>query len=508
MLNPACSFRIPNSILQKDQVNFCLGIINKYRTELVPLRRQVLYKDRKESSLEKQINQWKEKYYQEKQKRKELEKENNNLIEEMEKMIKTNNRYRISLFDHGNFSHPDTKSKKKKGGQPGHKDTNREAFEDYQQYPQQRLFFKKCPQCHKSLSRVNSIRQKILLDIVVNPTIVKLLLQSERQWCSRCQKEVKARHQQSLPFTEYGINTFMVILLLRFRCLLSLKKIAMVLQISFGLNISKSGVKNLLKQSKIYLKSRYRKLTKLVQQGQIMYNDETGWLVRGKKAWLWIMANDKITVYKAAESRGKGIFEEMYGNSQASSMHDGYAAYKNTILENNTMYCWAHLLRFVHEETNEQKPRSAGVKIKNKLVKIYRLIEKRDEYTEQEFREIVDKKLNQILSHKSKESSVKAIQYRLREQKQGLINALLYSPDGTNNLAERELRNMVMGRRTSNGSDTFAGMEITAILGSVIQTLHRQSLPFFPSLQKYIQAGVKKIRPKHTYLSKNFFDDS
>lgn len=505
---PVQTFRIPCNIPEEEQTFYCLRIINKYRDELIPLRRRALYTDKRENSLGKQIDEWKEKYYQEKQKRKELEKENSNLKKEIEKITKTSNRYRISLFDHGNFSHPDDKNKKKKGGQPGHKNTNREALEDYQQYPRQRLFFKKCPQCNKPLSRTKSIRQKILLDIVVNPNIVKLLLQSERQWCSHCRKEVKARHQQSLPFTEYGINTFMIILLLRFRCLLSLKKIAMVLQIAFGLNISKSGINSLLKQSKIYLKSRYNKLTKMVRQGQIMYNDETGWLVRGKKAWLWIMANDEITVYKAAESRGRGIFEEMYNNSKADSMHDGYAAYKNTISKNKTMYCWAHFLRFVHEETYEQKPRSSGVKIKNKLVKIYHLIEKRDKYTEQELREIVDKQLNQILSHKSKESSVKSIQYRLRKQKQGLINSLLYSPDGTNNLAERELRNMVMGRKISNGSDTFNGMEITAVLGSVIQTLHRQNLPFFPSLQKYIHTGVNKIHPKYTYRSQDFFDDS
>ena len=67
-----------------------------------------------------------------------------------------------------------------------------------------------------------------------------------------------------------------------------------------------------------------------------MYADETGWLVHGQKAWMWLIANEKTTVYFAAESRGGGIARELYGKSQAMCMHDGYAAYSKTLRRTTT----------------------------------------------------------------------------------------------------------------------------------------------------------------------------
>ena len=67
--------------------------------------------------------------------------------------------------------------------------------------------------------------------IVLHPQVVNVLLESERQWCGDCQREVVARDERSLPFTEYGLNVFLVVMVLRFRGHASLHTIADVLQI-------------------------------------------------------------------------------------------------------------------------------------------------------------------------------------------------------------------------------------------------------------------------------------
>jgi len=278
----------------------------------------------------------------------------------------TNSRYQIALFDHGNFKHPEDNTQKKKGGQEGH----REAREDYREYPRKRLFLKTCGKCGKDLPRVSSVRSKILLDICLNPEIVKLILESERQWCGVCKMEVYARDDRTLPFTEYGINTFMMCLILRFKSHSSMENIATVISISHGLVLSKSDVASLLKQANQYLKSRYEKLKQLVREGSVMYADETGWLVNGQKAWLWIMANEATTVYVAAESRGHGIAEDMYAASQAKCMHDGLRSYDKAIPKENTCIYWSHILRFAHEETIKAKKTSKAVFLKDELVRI------------------------------------------------------------------------------------------------------------------------------------------
>ncbi len=52
---------------------------------------------------------------------------------------------------------------------------------------------------------------------------------------------------------------------------------------------------------------------------------------------------------------------------------------------------------------------------------------------------------------------------------------------------------MAVKRTISNGSDTYKGMENTAIIASVIQTLQRdKGAPSLPTLKTYLQSGVQE----------------
>lgn len=437
-----------------------------------------------------------EEIVKEKDKRiRELEKENGNLKQEIERITKTNSRYQIALFDHGNFKHTanENAQKKKKGGQTGHPDTNREKGEDYSSFKRKRVFAKTCGNCESPLSRVLTTQQKILLDIVINPEIIKMIILSERQWCGKCKKAVVAKDPQSLPFTEYGINTFMMTMILRFSCHSSMGNISKVLHAGYGLSIAKADVANLLKASAKYLGKQYEELKKAIRDGEVMYNDETGWMVHGQKAWMWVMTNDKQTVYVAAESRGKGIFEEMYGDSHAKSMHDGYSSYESVTGDDKALYCWAHVLRFAFEETVKLLKEHLACQIRDRLVDLYQTIRKHNEWTRDQKEKVMRIEIDSLISIQSEDQTVINILRRIKTQKKGLILALLLTNDGTNNLAERELRNMAIKRAISHGSDTYKGMENMAIIASVMQTLQRdKEAPFLPMLKTYLQTGIQE----------------
>jgi len=98
-----------------------------------------------------------------------LERENERLTREMDQVSKTKKRYQVALFDHGNFRHRREQSKKKRGGQPGHADTNREAHQGPPTGEPKRLFASVCGRCGKSLPRVQTTRRKELLDSVLHP---------------------------------------------------------------------------------------------------------------------------------------------------------------------------------------------------------------------------------------------------------------------------------------------------------------------------------------------------
>lgn len=496
------------SMTLKERYERCIHIIGKYRSELPYLRRKISTLDKQNKKAYEEMLYWKRKYEEEKAKNKKLDREVDKLKKEIDRLTKTNNRYQVALFDHGNFKSPkrNEKSIKQRGGQIGHADTNREADKDYSSFQKEHLFVKICGRCGNNLPQVASTRQKILLDIIINPSVVKLITESERQWCGRCNLEVNAKHPRSLPFTEYGINTFMMVMILRFKCHSSLSNISIVISLSHGLILSKSDVSNLLHQAKKYLKSRYNKLIEEVRTGHIMYNDETGWLVNGQPAWMWIMANEDVTVYFAAESRGKGIMEEMYGSSKALSMHDGLASYGKSIPKDKSLYCWAHFLRFVFEETSLAKKYSTAYRFRQRLVKVYHLKDRVDKISKEKLLLLIQKELDELTRQKTNIVSIQNIQRRLVGQKAGLVSALIETKDGTNNLAERELRPIVINKKISFGSNTFSGMETTAILGSITQTLSKKQDHFLPLLQDYFQTGIKEKYPQYRHTA--YFDSS
>lgn len=430
---------------------------------------------------------------------KELERENERLKRELEQSKKTKNRYQVALFDHGNFRHRQTESKKPKGGQVGHRDTNREARSVEPIKQVKRLFAPKCATCGEALARVQATRRKELVDIVLHPEVVRIVLESERQWCGACQREVVARDARSLPFTEYGLNTFLLVMILRFKCHASLAEIASVLEIGHGLALAKSAICNLLTQAKRYLKGQYDQLIAAVRAGAVMYVDETGWLVHGQKAWMWLMATEQATVYFAAESRGGGIAKELYGQSEALCMHDGLASYLHALPQEHHLYCWAHVLRFAHEETVGEPVDSAAMRMTEDLVRIYHLKDDGAAAGSEKLQARLRAELDALLAVPSENAAIHNIQTRVRTQYDGLIRALLCSPDGTNNLAERELRQMVLVRNVSTGSDTFAGMETTAVVGSVVQTLAKRDAPLLSALEQSMQHGIRErvSHPRH-----------
>ena len=68
------------------------------------LKRSHIKQKGKIRELKKKVSDWKKRYQ-------EQERENEILKKELEKLSKTNNRYQVGLFDHGNFKSHDNREK-------------------------------------------------------------------------------------------------------------------------------------------------------------------------------------------------------------------------------------------------------------------------------------------------------------------------------------------------------------------------------------------------------------
>lgn len=159
-----------------------------------------------------------------------------------------------------------------------------------------------------------------------------------------------------------------------------------------------------------------------------------------------------------------------------------------------------YLLAF--EETVKLPIEHLACHIRDRLLTLYQTVREHRELTREQKEKVLRCELDSILKVKSGNQTVKNIQYRIATQKEGLILALLITEDGTNNLAEREFRGLAISRNISYGSDTYGGMETTAILASIVQTISRdKTKPFLKTLRTYLRDGVKKKYPQYKYTA-------
>ena len=133
------------------------------------------------------------------------------------------------------------------------------------------------------------------------------------------------------------------------------------------------------------------------------------------------------------------------------------------------MYCWSHILRFAYLEDENAA---------HSLAHLFHCQQA---------------SVQQIHAIAATTAS-NHLQQRLITQAEGLARAFSYT-DGTNNLAERELRSIVIARKISFGSASFPGFQNRCITASIIQTYAKKS-SFISDLATTLTAASRIPIPK------------
>lgn len=82
-----------------------------------------------------------------------------------------------------------------------------------------------------------------------------------------------------------------------------------------------------------------------VRQAAVANLDETGWWQGNRRAWLWTMVTDVLTLFRLDPSRSKAVAQDLLGPDWTGVVgSDRYSAYRYLPLEQR-QFCWAHLIR-------------------------------------------------------------------------------------------------------------------------------------------------------------------
>ena len=248
------------------------------------------------------------------------------------------------------------------------------------------------------------------------------------------------------------------------------------------------------------LQPTYEALGRYVLQAPIVGADETWWRLMAKPAakrwWVWSVTREDAVVYRILDTRSQHAAREVLAGYTGIVMADGYGVYDALARAGpgsgiTLVHCWAHVRRkFIDAEPHYPEPCRVALDLIGQLYAVERAVPTqattagddddaraevlglRERLRDERSRPIVREIQAWALAKRAlPESSLgKAISYLL-----GLWPGLTHFLDDPripldNNLTERGLRGVVLGRRNHYGSRSRRGTEVAALFYSLIES--------------------------------------
>ena len=251
-----------------------------------------------------------------------------------------------------------------------------------------------------------------------------------------------------------------------------------------------------IKCSKYYFEDIVSLMRKELLQSDILHADETTYKIledkERQKSYIWLFSTSEhaerpIHIYQLGPSRGAEVAQAFLENYRGYLHTDGYIGYSSLGEDVISVACFAHIKRkFLEARPQTFSSKSAahtGVVLCNEIFELdknYKNLSIKERF-ERRLSEIKPKLLaffnwcgTVVTSPKSKLG--KAITYALN-QKDRMMNVL---KDGrlelTNNLAERGIKPLVIGRKNYLFSSSIQGAHSNTMIVSLVETAKANGL--------------------------------
>lgn len=315
--------------------------------------------------------------------------------------------------------------------------------------------------------------------------------------CSCCGHSSTANLPKGIPNSVFGPRLMALVANLTGVMHLSKRDAMRLLKDLFDIDICEGSVVNIEERVAAAIKEIYERIHDVVTKSSLCKHfDETSWRDKGKSQFVWIASTSQAACFKIDPSRSREAFERFVGTLAPSPVvTDRYAVYNE--VSTSHQYCLAHLIRDFRkfaERKSEDGP--LGEVIEKELratCKIYRAY-KRGE---------ISLKSRNIRLGRAR----KRLEYDLVD---GLANASddmakfcenvlddfdhlwvfreFTDVDPTNNLAERDLRKLVLWRKKSYGTRSDRGQRYVERITSIAETIKRHGRVVFTFLKEAITA--------------------
>lgn len=391
------------------------------------------------------------------------------------------------------------KKKKEREPRPG---KNREQYppDQIDQHIQCERNF--CPHClSKQLERLSE--DPFIWQQAELPLVKAIITQFNclKYLCKACGTRSVGELPEGIPLSAFGPKLMAFLACLTGRFHLSKREAITLIKDLYGIDLSEGSVINVEANVAKALDPIYERIHRCVIRGIFpRHFDETTWRDSGKRHYAWIGTTQAAAYYRIDRHRSQEAFYKMIGTTTAlPATTDRYNAYN--ILDGPHQYCLAHLIREFHAFAEQEgQDGQIGDKI------------------EQELRYICQTQGAWRKGKISKQQRVSRLRHSRRRLDDQFIESMAFGSDKladlcqrladnsehlwmfmkiegmepTNNMAERDLRKLVLWRKKSYGTRSSRGQRYVERITTVVETLKKHGENVLKFLEEALTSYYRK----------------
>jgi len=330
-----------------------------------------------------------------------------------------------------------------------------------------------CPDCGCALE-AKGTRARTVIDC--QPVkMKKMLYLLERKRCPKCRRIISAGAPGVLAKCLYSNHLLAYVAVQHYIYGNTLG------QIEKQTGIGYSSLIDAMHQLAKRLKDVPKALIEDYRDSPVKHADETGWRTDGNNGYAWLFCTPDISIFRVRRTRSASVAKEVLGDKAlpGTLVVDRYNGYSK--MPCSIQYCYAHLLRTVRD-LEKDFPENAEIKsfVEALAPLLAKAISLRTlDVTNQQFKRQAAKIKDAIIkiTHcRARHPAIRKIQDIFREKADRLYHwADDRNVPADNNLAERELRPLVIARKLSFGSQSDEGAKTRETIMTVLHTLKKKT---------------------------------
>lgn len=405
------------------------------------------------------------------------------------------------------------KSRRKVGGQPGHRGAHRPLAPAARVDEVRPVLPPQCQHCGHALPRqIEQVQTTGTLhrhQVTELPPIQARIIeyQCHRVVCPECGESTRAAVPEEAS-GHFGPQLAALIAYLTVVCRMPRRVVEALLAQVLGIEISLGSTQKCWEEASQAVAAPCQELEQQLKDEPVLNVDETGWRTNGDKRYLWAFVAARYVVYTVAATRGSEVLTHLLGavfrGILCSDRFSAYLKYHS----GKAQFCWAHLKRTLLGIVELTKNSAVEQFCRDALAehaRLFRLWHKfrggRIDRSQLLLRSIPIQQRIFALAERHLDSpnrEVRNLATALFEHNERLFTFLEHEGvEPTNNSAERALRTGVQWRKICFGNRSANGEIATARLLTVAESCDLQGL----NILVYLSAAIACHRRRQPVAS-------